>query len=44
MTGVQAVNQVPDHSKLYLQHLCEHFIVESPTLDLEIDLRQASND
>ena len=44
LTGVQVVNQVPDHSKLYLQHLREHFIVQSPTLDLEIDLRQASND
>ena len=39
MTGAVAVNQVPDHSKLYLEYLRERFIVESPAPDLEIDLR-----
>jgi dATP pyrophosphohydrolase len=44
MTGAEAVNEVPDHSKLYLEHLRERFIVESPSTGLEIDLTQPGSD
>ena len=44
LTGAEAVNQVPDHSKLYLDYLRERFIVVSPLLDLEIELPEPNND
>lgn len=44
LSGAEAVNQVPGHSKLYLEHLSERFIVEFPSTDLEIDLSRSVND
>ena len=44
LTGAEAVSQVPDHSKLYLDHFRERFIVVSPAPDLELELLEATND
>ncbi len=44
LTGAEAINQVPDHSKLYLDHLRKCFMAASPTPGLEIDLREPAND
>ena len=44
LTGAEAVNQVPDHSKLYLDHLRKCFMAVSPTPGLEIELREPAND
>ena len=44
MTGAEAINQVPDDSKLYLDYLRERFIVLSPATDLEIELRKSNDD
>ena len=44
LTGAEAVNQVPDHSKLYLDHFRERFMVVSPAPDLELELLEATND
>ena len=43
-SGAEAVNQVPGHSKLYLEHLRAGFIVSSPAADLEIDLNPPHSD
>ena len=43
MTGTEAANQVPDHSKSYLHYLNEHFIVVSPSPGLGVELREADN-
>ena len=43
MTGAEAVSQVPDHSKSYLVHLRDCFIVESPAIGLEIDISPPGN-
>ena len=44
LTGAEAINQVPDHSKLYLDHLRKCVMAVSPTPGLEIELREPAND
>jgi dihydroneopterin triphosphate diphosphatase len=44
LTGGKAIDLVPDHSKLYLDYFREHFIVKSPAPDLEIELREPTDD
>lgn len=43
LTGAEAIDQVPYHSKLYLDYFRERFIAVSPAPGLEIELREPAN-